>query len=145
MSCCCTGLRDQFLRHSGRGRLGNNVDGEGGSRSLSSYRTHVRGRLEATRRVSACQTRQSVCARSCGTLLGDELSNGYTPAAVAEFLNKADYQLVAHALSGGHQIVTLDTSEPPRKNKIKIPDAGNAKGVSSISPYEMLRRNGVRL
>lgn len=72
-------------------------------------------------------------------------SNGYTPAAVNDFLSKADYQLVAYAHYGGHQIVTLETSSPGARNRIKIPDAGNAHGVSSITPYEMLRQNGVRI
>lgn len=70
-------------------------------------------------------------------------SNGYTPAAVAEFLGKADSYLVAYAMLGGHQIVTLELAEPGRKNKIKIPDAASAHGISTITPYQMLRQHGV--
>lgn len=72
-------------------------------------------------------------------------SNGYTSAATADFLSKADSYLIAYALQGGHQIVTLETRAPQSKNKIKIPDAGDAHGITSISPFEMLRRSGVRL
>ncbi|GAA4478922.1 DUF4411 family protein [Gluconacetobacter asukensis] len=72
-------------------------------------------------------------------------SNGYTTAAVAEFLSKADSYLVAYAMLGQHQIVTLETSTPGSQRRIKIPDAGNAFGVSSITPFEMLRQHGVRL
>lgn len=70
-------------------------------------------------------------------------SNGYSPAAVAEFLGKADSYLVAYAMLGGHQIVTLEVSAPAAKSKIKIPDAANAHGISTISPYQMLRQHGV--
>lgn len=70
-------------------------------------------------------------------------SNGYTAAAVAEFLGKADAYLVAYAILGGHQIVTLELAEPTRKNKIKIPDAASAHGISTITPYQMLRQHGV--
>ncbi len=71
-------------------------------------------------------------------------SKNYTSAAVAEFLSKADSYLVAYALLGNHQIVTLETSEPHRTNKVKIPDAGKAFGIKSITPYDMLRLHGVK-
>jgi len=70
-------------------------------------------------------------------------SNGYTSAAVADFLSKADSYLIAYAMLGGHQIVTLEASAPGSRNKIKIPDAGNAFGISSITPFQMLRQHGV--
>lgn len=70
-------------------------------------------------------------------------SNGYTSAAVNEFLSKADSYIIAYAMQGGHQIVTLETSAPGSRNKIKIPDAGNAFGISSITPFQMLRQHGV--
>lgn len=72
-------------------------------------------------------------------------SNGYTSAAVTEFLSKADAYLIAYAMLGGHQIVTFETSAPGSRNRIKIPDAGNAFGVSSITPFQMLRQHGVYL
>jgi hypothetical protein len=72
-------------------------------------------------------------------------TNGYTSAAVSEFLSKADSYLIAYAMLGGHQIVTLETSAPTSRNRIKIPDAGNAFGVSSITPFQMLRQHGVYL
>jgi len=71
-------------------------------------------------------------------------SKDYTSAAVAEFLSKADSYLVAYALLGNHQIVTLETSEPHRKNKVKIPDACKAFGISTVTPYQMLRNHGVK-
>ncbi|MGR3759248.1 DUF4411 family protein [Roseobacteraceae bacterium NS-SX3] len=70
-------------------------------------------------------------------------SNGYTTAAITEFLSKADSYLVAYAMLGGHEIVTLETSAPGAKNRIKIPDAASAHGISTITPYQMLRQNDV--
>ena len=71
-------------------------------------------------------------------------SNGYTTAAITDFLSKADSYLVAYAMLGGQQIVTLETSAPGAKNRIKIPDAASAHGISTITPYQMLRLHGVR-
>ncbi|MBW6494153.1 MAG: DUF4411 family protein [Burkholderiaceae bacterium] len=82
---------------------------------------------------------------SMGQVASWASSNGYTSAAVSDFLSKADSYLIAYALHGNHQIVTLETRAPGSRSKIKIPDAGDAHGISSISPFEMLRRNGVRL
>ncbi|WP_439526468.1 DUF4411 family protein [Roseovarius mucosus] len=70
-------------------------------------------------------------------------SNGYTTAAITEFLSKADSYLVAYAMLGGHQIVTLETSAPGSKNRIKIPDAASAHGIATITPYQMLRLHGI--
>ena len=80
-----------------------------------------------------------------GRVAGWATSNGYTSSAVSDFLGKADSYLIAYALQGGHQIVTLETSSPMGKSRIKIPDAANAHGLISITPFEMLRQNRVRL
>lgn len=70
-------------------------------------------------------------------------SNGYSSAAVTEFLSKADSYLIAYAMLGGHQIVTFEAPAPSSRNRIKIPDACSAFGVSSITPFQMLRQHGV--
>ena len=63
----------------------------------------------------------------------------YKPAAVATFLQVADYWLVAHALA--HKCVVV-THEVPADSasKIKIPNACIGLGLRCINPYEMLRR-----
>jgi hypothetical protein len=71
-------------------------------------------------------------------------SQDYTSAAVSEFLSKADSYLVAYALLRNYQIVTLETSEPHRKSKVKIPDACKAFGIGTLTPYQMLRNHGVK-
>ena len=72
-------------------------------------------------------------------------SNGFTPAAVAAFVGKADSFLIAYAMLRGYKIVTFEKSEPNARHRIKIPDAASAFGVSTITPFQMLRQHGVRL
>ena len=69
---------------------------------------------------------------------------GYEPAAVATFLQAADYYLVGHALAHGHDVVTLEVAGSSRK-RIKIPDACLALGLKCMTPFAMLRAEGVRL
>ncbi|MDR1295128.1 MAG: DUF4411 family protein [Bifidobacteriaceae bacterium] len=67
-------------------------------------------------------------------------SNGYTPAAVADFLRSADYQLVAYAHAHGHTVVTHEkAANPGAKKKIKIPDACASLQVPFLNPFTMLR------
>lgn len=63
----------------------------------------------------------------------------FIPAAVAEFLSAADYQLVAYAHAHKLTVVTMEKSEPQRRNKVKIPEACNSVGVQWKTPYDMLR------
>lgn len=69
--------------------------------------------------------------------------NGYQPAAVATFLQVADYWLVAHALA--HECIVV-THEVPADtiSKIKIPNACIGLGLRCMNPYEMLRRERAR-
>ena len=69
--------------------------------------------------------------------------NGYQPAAVATFLQVADYWLVAHALAHDCTIVTHEVPANTIR-KIKIPNACIGLGLRSMSPYEMLRRERAR-
>lgn len=66
-------------------------------------------------------------------------SNGYQPAAVATFLQVADYWLVAHALAHSCTVVTHEVPADTIR-KIKIPNACIGLGLRCVSPYEMLRR-----
>lgn len=71
------------------------------------------------------------------------MASHYTSAAISEFLgvDEADAWLVAYARSHGNTIVTYEISEPNRKNRIKIPDAGFSK-VPCINTIEMFRTLG---
>lgn len=64
--------------------------------------------------------------------------SGYTPAAISQFLQKADSSLVAHAHAHQHIVVTHEVIEG-KKHKIKIPAACVAMKVQCMNPFEMLR------
>jgi len=67
----------------------------------------------------------------------------YEQAAIATFLQVADYYLVAQALAGKHTVVTHEVASPTVR-KIKIPDACVGLGIKFVTPYEMLRREHAR-
>ncbi|MBN4047611.1 DUF4411 family protein [Acidimicrobiaceae bacterium AH-315-P05] len=71
-------------------------------------------------------------------------SPDYEPAAKSEFAAAADSFLIAHAVAGGHTVVTHERISDGRR-KIKIPNAAIANGVSVSSPFQMLRAERVRL
>lgn len=66
------------------------------------------------------------------------MAQQYTPAAINIFLQGADYYLVAHALAGGHTVVTQEKASPS-SSRIKIPDACLGLGVRFMAPWQMLR------
>jgi len=67
----------------------------------------------------------------------------YEAAAIATFLQVADYWLVAHAKAANCIVVTHEVpSESVRK--IKIPNACIGLGIACLTPYEMLRRERAR-
>lgn len=68
----------------------------------------------------------------------------FSEAAVNEFLQAADYYLVAHAHAHGHVIVTQEVYEPAITRKIKIPNACQSLGVQWMNTYAMLRTEGAR-
>lgn len=67
----------------------------------------------------------------------------YTPAAVNEFLQVADYYLVGQALAGSHAVVTHEVPSGSM-HKIKIPDVCVGLGVKCMTPFDMLRRERAR-
>jgi hypothetical protein len=68
---------------------------------------------------------------------------GYEPAAVATFLQDADYYLVAHAHAHQHVVVTHEVVAHSTK-KIKIPNACLGVVVKYVTPFEMLRAERAR-
>ncbi|MCC6547094.1 DUF4411 family protein [Candidatus Sumerlaeota bacterium] len=67
----------------------------------------------------------------------------YEPAAIANFLQVADYYLAAQAHAGGHIVVTHEVPSSSIR-KIKIPDVCIGLGITCVTPYEMLRRERAR-
>lgn len=72
-------------------------------------------------------------------------SNGhFTDAAVDEFLASADLQLVACAHAYRMTAVSLEKSNPDRRNRIMVPDVCRVFNVRCVTPFEMLRALGAR-
>lgn len=71
-------------------------------------------------------------------------STQYTSSAKATFLSAADYYLVAQARELGFALVTHETPSNSQK-RIKIPEAADHLGVSILSPFEVMRREGASL
>ena len=71
------------------------------------------------------------------------VSKGYVPAATDEFLQAADYYLVAHALATGYGVVTHEVPSASRK-KIKLPDVCDGLGVECLTPFALLSREQAR-
>ena len=73
-------------------------------------------------------------------------SNHYLPNALAEFLHadEADAHIVAFTLADrtSRVLVTQETSEPNRRNRVKIPEPCNVLGVQYCNTIEMFRRLG---
>jgi len=68
----------------------------------------------------------------------------YEPAAVNTFLQVADFYLVAHALAGGHVVVTHEVAANTAR-RVKIPNVCVGLGLRFMTPYQMLRLEQARL
>lgn len=72
----------------------------------------------------------------------------YHPTAIAEFLDadEADAWLAAFVLQDPEHfvIVTHETSQPGRKNKIKLPDVCSPFGLQYVNTIELFRRLRVK-
>jgi len=66
-------------------------------------------------------------------------AQGFKQAAVADFLQSADYFIVAQALTLGYAVVTLEIPDPASRRRVKVPDACAAVGVTWMSPFRWLR------
>jgi hypothetical protein len=74
------------------------------------------------------------------------ISAGFQQAAYSEFLDVADSFLVAQALAGQHTVITLEKpATTPSRKKIKVPDACAGLGVRCMTPYALMRIEGVKL
>lgn len=70
-------------------------------------------------------------------------SQNFERAAIATFLQVADYWLVAHAFALRCIVVTHEVPADTVR-KIKIPNACIGLAIPCINPYEMLRRERAR-
>jgi hypothetical protein len=69
----------------------------------------------------------------------------FTDHAKQEFAKCADGWLIAYAKAAGHVVVTHESYEQFRKNRVKIPNVCKQFGVRYINTFEMLRELKFRL
>ena len=69
---------------------------------------------------------------------------GYTQAAVDDFLRLADYYLVAFAAAHGLIVLTHEQPSPGAKRRVLIPNVCNAFGVDYTDTFTMMRSQGAR-
>lgn len=98
----------------------------------------------AASRQGLFQPMDAACTSHLAQLATWANAGHFTPAAVAEFLAAADYELVAYAATHGYTVVTMEKPEPQRKSRVKIPDACVAHGVPWMTPFDMLRKEKAR-
>jgi hypothetical protein len=67
----------------------------------------------------------------------------YLPGAKSTFLSAADFHLIAHAVAGGHTVITHEQFQAT-KHVIKIPNVCTALRVKYARTHEMLRREKAR-
>jgi hypothetical protein len=70
-------------------------------------------------------------------------SQKYRAAAVNEFLQEADYYLVAHAHARGLVVVTHEVPGDGVK-RVKIPEVCAGLDIQFTNPFTMLRKEGAR-
>ena len=70
-------------------------------------------------------------------------SQTYEPAAIATFLQVADYWLIGHARAHSFTVVTHEIPSESQR-KVKIPNVCVGMQLPCVTPYEMLRRERAR-
>lgn len=70
-------------------------------------------------------------------------AQNYRAAAINEFLQEADYYLIAHALARGLVIVTHEVPGDGVK-RVKIPEVCAGLEIQFTNPFTMLRKEGAR-
>lgn len=73
-----------------------------------------------------------------------ERTPAYQTKAVRDFLNKADSWLVASAAARRLTLLTNETASPQKINRVKIPDAAAAFGVSCYTNVEFLKSENIQ-
>lgn len=81
--------------------------------------------------------------RSLKTISQWVSSQNYNQSAVNEFLQVADYYLVAHAHAHGDVVITHERFDPKCK-KIKIPNVCAAVNVECMTIFDLLRHERPR-
>ncbi len=136
----CPGFWDWLDRETGAGtvrsieQVGREL--EAGTDELATWASARRGSLFLTTDATMLSSLQAVSTWVTG--------QNYTQAAIATFLQVADYFLIARAHAHGDVVVTHEVASPARR-KVPIPNVCIGMGVRFMNPFEMLRAEHVRL
>ncbi|MFH0725542.1 MAG: DUF4411 family protein [Pseudomonadota bacterium] len=85
----------------------------------------------------------SITAAKFGQVSAWAMQQHYEPAAINTFFQVADFYLIAHALTGGHTVVTHEIPSNSIK-RVKIPNVCMGLNLRFMTPYDMLRRERAR-
>lgn len=85
------------------------------------------------------KTQDQAVAEKFGQLVGWVTGQPFLPGAKAEFASSADGWLIAYASVNSLKVVTLETHEPDRRNKVKIPNVCLEFDVDYCNTFEMLK------
>lgn len=69
----------------------------------------------------------------------------FTQAAIADFLDEADYYLVAYAAAHQLTVLTHEHYSPDARKRVLIPNVCRAFGVDYIDTFEMMYRLEARI
>ncbi len=87
----------------------------------------------------------SSSVQSALTRVADYVTSRYEPNQAADFLRGADPWVIAHAITQGGRVVTLEEAVPATSKKAKIPNVCAHFHVECASFFETLRALGMRL
>jgi hypothetical protein len=91
------------------------------------------------------ETDESIASATDIVKWANEPERPYIRAAIDEFMDSADLQLIAHARVVSGVVVTREQSHPEARKRVMIPDVCAAFDVTCIDPFETYRQLGLRL
>lgn len=71
-------------------------------------------------------------------------NQNYHGSAISSFLSQADYYICAHALAGGHTIITHEQPQPESKKRVLIPDVCLGLKIQYQSIHSLLQNEKAR-
>jgi hypothetical protein len=139
----CPGFWESILFHHGQNRIFciNQVKDEikGGDKDALYKWAHDVAPAELF-----SSTEDPVIAECYARIIRWVQSEKFTEAAKEEYAKSADGWIIAYAKAKGYTVVTSETFEKDRRNKVKIPNACKQFDVPCIDTFSMLRSLSTR-
>ena len=141
----CSGFWDSLVLHQSRSMvksIDKVLDEINGGQGMDALKRWARDIIPPD---FFCSTNDADVLLRYGEIVNWVDRQDFTQSAKSEFASVADGWLVACGKAKNQIVVTLETSEPERKNKVKIPDVCHAFDVQCKDTFYMLRALGVNL